>query len=103
MIVLNILRWDESRAWSDWGSRGHRKKCLEDRLKRACPSLRLTERKRLAQKLTDGIAMRVVIEDPKYTESLSVILEASGASIRMSEEEPNQPLEPTAPSGRGSP
>jgi hypothetical protein len=83
MLVLHILSWDKNRAWTDWG--GHVKKDLAGRLLSACPSLRLTERKRLAKKIADGAVMSIDIEDPKYAESLSHILEATGAVVSMDE------------------
>jgi len=95
MATLEILRWDKDRAWTDWG--GHLKKDLAGRLKSACPSMRQTERKRLAQQIVAGNPVSVLIEVPKFEESLCHILEATGAIIRMTEERPpNQPVQTTA-------
>ena len=94
MIVIQILRWDKSRAWTDWS--GHVRKQLVGLLLSACPSLRLTERKRLAKKIAEGAVGRIVVENPKYAESLSHILESTGAAVSISKEEPNQSQEPTS-------
>jgi hypothetical protein len=104
MLVLQILRWDKSRAWTDWGGRA--KKGYAEALGSACPSMRLTERKRLAKKLADGASMSIIIEDLKYAESLSHVLEATGAVISMDKAEPNQSLQRNAgsrPSSGDSP
>ena len=96
MLVIDIIRWEENRAWTDWG--GHLKTDLADRLQSACPSLRLTERKRLAKQIAAGGVMSLSVENPKYAESLSHILEATGAVISM-KEEPNPSPQPTRPTG----
>jgi hypothetical protein len=97
MIVVHILGWDKSRAWTDWS--GHVKKQLSGLLQCACPSLRLTERKRFAKKIADGAIGRIQVENPKYAESLSHILESTGAAVSITKEEPNQSLEPTPLAG----
>jgi hypothetical protein len=96
-MIVSILRWDKSRAWTDWS--GHVKKQLGGLLQSACPSLRLTERKRLAKTIVDGAVISITVENAKYAESLSHILESAGAAVSISKEEPNQPPEPTRPSG----
>lgn len=82
MIAVHILRWDRSRAWTDWG--GHAKKQLAGLLQCACPSLRMTERKRLARRIIEGAVTTIEVENPKYAESLSLILESTGASVSLS-------------------
>jgi len=93
MTTVEIIRWDRSRAWTDWG--GHEKKQLAGRLQSACPSMRLTERKRLAKSIAAGGLARIVVESPKYAESLFHVLESIGAVVRISEQEPNKAPEPT--------
>ena len=93
MTVVEITRWDRAHAWTNWG--GHEKKQLVGRLQSACPSMRLTERKRLAKEIVGGGLAKIVVENPKYAESLFHVLESIGAVVRIAEEEPNQSPEPT--------
>ena len=86
MLVIHILGKDKDRAWTDWS--GHEKKQLAGRLQSACPSLRLTERKRLAKQICDGAAVSIPIETPRFAESLFHILESTGTVASMREEEP---------------
>jgi len=74
---------------------GRVKKELPGRQQGACPSLRLTKGKRIAKKIVDGAVMRIVVESPKYAESLSYILEATGSVVSLREEMPNKAPEPT--------
>src|SRR5882724_2114386 len=99
MLTLQILGSDESKAWTDWSGRGFRKKSIAEYLKRVCPSLQLTERKRTAKKLADAVPLRLTLEKPENSKALLTILEATGVVFTLKEEEPNQTSEPTAPSG----
>ncbi len=86
MLVLHILGQDKTRAWTDWSGRGFRKTSFSERLKAACPSLRLTERKRLAQSLADAVPLSLIIEVPERLRSLTNILEATGVRFTVDEE-----------------
>jgi hypothetical protein len=97
VLTIKILRWDKTRAWTDWG--GRLKTDLAGSIQAACPSLRLTERKRLARMLAAGGVTDIVVENPKYAESLSHILEATGAVVSMSNVESNQSSDPVLASG----
>jgi hypothetical protein len=81
MTEIHILKWDKSRAWTDWS--GHLRTGLSDLLKDASPSLRLTERKRLSRQILKGEVSVITVENEKYAESLSHILEATGAVVSM--------------------
>jgi len=85
MLVIKIQGKDSALSWTNWG--GHEKKQLAGRLQSACPSLRLTERKRLARLIVDGAAISIPVEVPKYAESLYHILESTGTVASMREEE----------------
>ncbi len=76
--TLHVIGSDESRAWTDWSGRGFRKKSLAEALKKACPSLRLTDRKRIAKKLADGEPAQLLIEEMSAAKRLFDILEATG-------------------------
>ena len=78
MLTLEVLNRDEDRAWTNWSGRGFRRKSLSERLKQACPSLRLNERKRFAQALADGLPLELVIEKPESAGPLFSILDATG-------------------------
>lgn len=90
MRTLHILGKDDGRGWTDWSGRGFRTTSIAERLKEACPSLRLTERKRLARKLADGARLSLVLEQPDKVESLIVLLEATGVIFSMEDGEPGQ-------------
>jgi hypothetical protein len=92
-MIIEVKGWDKDRAWTDWG--GHFKKDLGNRIESACPSMRLTERKRLAKRISSGEPVIIKIEDTKYAESLAHILEATGALLSVRNQAPNKAPEPT--------
>jgi hypothetical protein len=57
-------------------------------MKEACPSLRLTERKRIAKQLLSEWPSQVRIEDDAHFSSIHHVLESVGAMMII-EEEPN--------------
>ena len=94
MLILHLLGQDSSRAWTDWSGRGFRKKSISERLKAVCPSLRLTERKRLAKRLADGAPVSFRIEVPEHLGGLTAILEATGAQFTIDDAQQNHSSEP---------
>ena len=71
MVKLAIHGWDKTRAWTNWS--GVLRKGLAYQLQIACPSLRLTERKRLARTILKGELITVVVETEKYAEALAAL------------------------------
>jgi hypothetical protein len=82
--IITVLSFDKDRAWTDWG--GQARTMLSDRLREACPSLRLTERKRLAKSLLKGGGARVRIEVEAQLNSVHHMLESLGAMMRIEKE-----------------
>jgi hypothetical protein len=100
MSELHILGTDKESAWTDWSGRGFRTKSIARCLAQACPSMGLTERKRLAQKISDGEPLFFRIEHPERLSNLPHILESTGIlfSIREKKSQPSGPENPI-PSG----
>lgn len=79
MVTILIQDWDGDRAWTDWC--GQAKHQLVQRLKTACPALRVTDRKRLAAALMKREACSIQLPNVRGASGIRHILESLGARV----------------------
>jgi len=85
MTAVEIHSWDDNRAWGGtWGGEFHR--LFLARLKKACPSLDATARKRLARRIVRRECLIIPVADSTAAEPIRHALESIGAAVTIHHE-----------------
>ena len=87
-MILTVHGFDKSCAWTNWG--GQPRAQIVERLKLACPALRLAERKRIAKELLSGDHVTLRITEESQGEGICHVLESIGGRVTYEQEEAQQ-------------
>ena len=79
MVTISIQDWNTERAWADWS--GQAKHQLVQRLKEACPTIRVTARKRLASAILKREVCNIQLPGIRGASGIRHVLESLGASV----------------------
>ncbi len=79
MVTIVIQDWSSDRAWTDWC--GQAKHQLVQRLKTACPTLGLTDRKRLANAVLKREVSSIQLPGMRGALGIRHVLESLGAKV----------------------